>query len=171
MACKSKTCDSSTNSSESINVKPSFTVKPLRQKAAAEHETVGDAMAGIKKHATGFTDMYAAYNELRALARPLNGLLPTDKIPDGLKINSVKISYEVAGEDREAAIQSVETVGELAPLIATALRRFIDEIRAELNMLDASTSAVQAAISAYIAQETSAEKNTVENTETVTDSN
>lgn len=112
----------------------------------ADTALINNPTAAIKTHATNFDALYGAYNSLRNLARPLNGLQQSDPIPPGVKIKSIRIDYAIDGLPGSATIPDVVLVGEIAPLIGPALRKLIAEIRSELNMLDNVVTAVQAVV-------------------------
>jgi hypothetical protein len=120
-------------------------------------EVVANPIAAIRDHAGKFDALYAAYDALRNLAKPLNGMQQSDPLPANLKIQSIKISYELDGAQYAAEISTVNFVGELAPLLGPALKNLIAEIRAELNALDSVTTAVKAAVGAVTVTSQSAQ--------------
>jgi hypothetical protein len=142
MACKNAKCNSTCDSSSS----PSAPPLPAAISAVTDQVLINNPTAAIKIHALNFDSLYSSYNALRKLAMPLNGLQQSDPIPPSVKIKAVKIEYEVDGEPGIAVVSDVIFVGELAPLIGPALKKFIAEMRSELNVLDSVTTAVKAVV-------------------------
>jgi hypothetical protein len=140
-------------------------VPPLESGAAVAAATssqpaIINPTEAIKTHAMQFDRLYASYNALRNLAKPLNGLQQSDSIPDNVKIRSIKIDYVVNDTDGMAEITTVNFVGELAPLIGPALKNLIADIRVELDRLDSVTTAVKAAVGSVSTTNVTAQLNT-----------
>lgn len=135
------------NCSVSCGAGACSTIGPLETNAGVTVVTdaalINNPASAIKTHAINADALYAAYNSLRNLAKPLNGLQHTDQIPAGLKIKAVRVEYELDGVHAVANISGISAVGELAPLIGPALRRNIADIRDELNLLDSVVAAVK----------------------------
>lgn len=111
-------------------------------------QMISNPVTAIKTHATNFDGLYANYNSLRNLAKPLNGLPQTDMFPSNVQITNIKIDYVLDGAQNTAQISKVNSIGEIAPLLAAALRGLIDDIRQELVLLDQTTAAVKNAVNA-----------------------
>jgi hypothetical protein len=150
--CGSGKCQATTECESSTTANASFVPPPLSAftapEPAPEYAVIQNPAAAIKTHSTTFEQLYDQYNGLRTLARPLNGLQHTDNFPANVTIHNVQIKYSVDGFDGEANISSVKSVGELAPLIGTALRELVDKIGQELLMLDRVTAAMKTAVEA-----------------------
>ena len=145
-----ETCSTATECESSTTAVPAAASPPLSAFTATapaqEYAVIQNPAAAIKTHSTNFDQLYAQYNGLRTLARPINGLQHTDNFPANVTIHNVQIKYSVDGFDGEANISSVKSVGSLAPLIGLALRELVDKIGQELSLLDQVTAAMKTAV-------------------------
>lgn len=148
--CSDGRCQTATECTSSTTAAPQFIPSALSASPtpAPVYAVINNPAAAIKTHSTSFDELYAQYNGLRTLARPLNGLQHTDNFPANVQIKNVRIQYAVDGVDGEANISTVNSVGELAPLIGVALRGLVDQIHQELLMLDQVTAAMKTAVDA-----------------------
>ena len=120
-------------------------------------EAVSDSTAGqtividkpadvISSSSAEFYRLHTLYVTLRELARPLNGLSQASVLPDNVKVTKVTLNFAVNDVEYSADIDSVKNIGEVAPLLASALNISLDRMNQELFTLNQVVSGMQRAI-------------------------
>lgn len=125
---------------------------PSPPATAARSEESAVTAERIHKNAQEFYALYSRYNDLRELAKALNKLPNTAPLPENVKVHSVDLTFEVENVVRTVRLADVRAIGEIAPLIAISLSRFIELMHQEVFTLTASSSAMQQAIENTIAR-------------------
>jgi hypothetical protein len=106
--------------------------------------TPADATAAAGR---AMVDAYRAYQELRALTGPLNGLADSSPIPDSLKIDEIVVRFRVNDESKTVTLRSVQRVGDLYRLLTLEAERLINILRAQAAVAQNNAAAVEAACS------------------------
>ena len=114
---------------------------------------LSDSTAVIEKPAeaigtggTRFNQLYQRYTTLRELARPLNGLSQAAVLPDNIQIKNIALTFSVGDKTYSADIDTVRSIGEIAPLLAAALRVTIEQMSQELFTLEHLVTGMQKSI-------------------------
>jgi hypothetical protein len=94
--------------------------------------------------------MYSRYNTLRELASTLNGLSPAAPLPTGVSVDKIELTFTVAEKTYSTLASDVRTVGEIAPLIASALSSLIEKMYTEVFSLNNTGAAMQRALETAI---------------------
>lgn len=102
--------------------------------------------ARIQQNALAFYSLYERYSTLRELARVLNGLQQNSPFPADVKIEQVELTFNIGGVSHSVTMAEPQVVGELAPIIASTLSRFIEFMHQEIFTLNTASAAMQQAI-------------------------
>lgn len=123
---------------------------PTQSSDAAEpaNETfvVENADSAIKRGGEKFYEYYAAYKNLRDLARPMNGLPQSSPFPRQVSIQKIDIEFQLDGELRTISIPPPAKVGDLAALISFAIRDIVEKMNNELHVLSYLVSGMHTAV-------------------------
>lgn len=129
---------------------------------------VGQADVAIKRGGEKFYDYYSAYKTIRELARPLNGLSQSAPIPRGLSIQKISIDFTVKEKSYTVEIPEPQKTGDIAPLIAFAIRDLVEKMNNELHILSYLVSSMHNSVqSAFTARVHAPPGEPYDNTNTV----
>jgi hypothetical protein len=133
--------ESSESAEQIVAARSSDTAEP-----DSESFVVDNADGAIKRGGQKFYDYYAAYKNIRELARPLNGLPQSAPFPAAVSINKITVEFTVNGLARSIEIPEPAKVGDIAPLVSFAIRDIIEKMNNELHILSYLVSGMHTAV-------------------------
>lgn len=128
------------------NVKIPVSMAALQDlvKTQATSSTPADIVAEAGR---ALVEAYTAYQDLKVLTTPLNGLPESAPIPKNLKFDEIVINFRLNGEHRTVKLHTVQRAGDLYRILSLEGERLVNVLREQAAAAQASAAAIETACS------------------------
>ena len=126
------------------NVKIPVPLAALQDAIKAQTSTPADVVADAGRV---MVDTFKAYQDLKVLTTPLNGLPDSAPIPENLKFDEIVVNFRLNGEHRTVKLHTVQRAGDLYRLLLLEGERLVSTMRQQAALAQTNAATIEAACS------------------------